>query len=173
MRCQSLTPEKACKELQPFLNNFLPQTAEYLLYKICQSDVFSDDINQLKSTKTLTKKSSLYKLSPYLDNFGLLRIRGRIDAAEMAPANMKKPIILPQKHIITNLLLDFYHRQFHQQLNEIVVNEIRQNFWIVGLRAAVRAVAKSCQHCKIRSATLNAPIMGDLGKSVGEWFLPA
>ena len=157
-----LTPGKASEEFKPFLSNSLMESAEYFLYKICQADAFAEDINHLKCGNSMTKRSTLFKLSPYLDNFGLLRIRGRIDAAEDAPRNMKRPIILPQKHVITKLLIDFYHRRYHHKHNEIVVNEIRQNFWIFGLRAAVRAVAKSCQFCKIRRAIPCAPMMGDL-----------
>lgn len=76
--------------------------------------------------------------------------------------NVKRPIILPQKHKITNLIVDYYHRKYHHQHNEIVVNEMRQLFYIPGLRAAVRAYCKECQTCKIRKATPSAPTMGNL-----------
>ncbi|XP_075157727.1 uncharacterized protein LOC142230994 [Haematobia irritans] len=93
---------------------------------------------------------------------GVLRIKGRIDAAEGVAVDTKRPIILPRKHAVTNLVVDFYHRRFHHHHNEIVVNEMRQRFWIPGLRAVVRSVSSVCQICKNKRATPNPPEMGEL-----------
>lgn len=157
-----ISPEKTCAEYRPFLEDAELEAAEFIIFKTCQEDTYGSDIIQLKNNSHLSRKSALYKLSPYLDKFGLLRIKGRIDAVDGVVTEVKSPIILPQKHATTKLLIDYYHRKYHHQLNEIVVNEIRQFFWIFGLRAAVRTHAKACQYCKIRRATPKAPIMGDL-----------
>ena len=133
--------EKVSAELEPYFVNSITESAENVLYKRCQLDVYESDINTLQSGNYLTKQSPIFKLTPYLDQFDVLRMKGRIDAIELVPFNVKRPIILPQKHNITNFIIDFYHRKYHHQHNEIVVNEIRQVFWITSLRAAVRAVS--------------------------------
>lgn len=76
--------------------------------------------------------------------------------------NVKRSIILPRNHQVTRLITDFYHRKFHHHHNEIVVNEMRQRFFISGLRALVSTVAKNCQLCRNRRASPAPSSMGAL-----------
>ncbi|XP_061389849.1 uncharacterized protein LOC133325038 [Musca vetustissima] len=154
--------KKTSTDLTPFIQNTGVHMAEFFAFKVCQEEVFLSDMEQLKLKGFLSKKSSLYKSNPYLDEIGILRIKGRIDEINGVAMNVKRPIILPKKHKITKLIVDYYHRKYHHQHNEIVVNEMRQLFYIPGLRAAVRAYCKECQTCKIRKATPSAPQMGNL-----------
>ncbi|XP_004536790.1 uncharacterized protein LOC101453778 [Ceratitis capitata] len=96
------------------------------------------------------------------NEYGLLRVKGRINEARGVPSDLKRPIILPRNSIITHLFTEFYHRRFHHHHNEIVVNEMRQRFCVHGLRSLVRNVTKLCQHCCNRRAMPNPPEMGKL-----------
>ncbi|XP_037825845.1 uncharacterized protein LOC119613850, partial [Lucilia sericata] len=149
-------------EFEPFIKHITISMVELFIFKACQEEVYFEEISALKSNKSISSKSNLYKISPYLDELGILRIKGRIDAILNVPIDVKRPIILPQKHRITYLFIDFYHRKYHHHHNEIIVNEIRQRFWISGLRAAVRSLSKACQLCKIKRAVPSTPKMGDL-----------
>ncbi|XP_075170482.1 uncharacterized protein LOC142242847 [Haematobia irritans] len=149
-------------DLRKYLETPLYEAAELILIRTCQEEVYFNEIQELKHNSSLSNKSDLYKCSPYLDQFGLLRIKGRIDAAKDVPICAKRPLILPQKHRITQLLIDFYHRKYHHHHNEIIVNELRQKYFILGMRAAVRCVAKNCKFCQIRRSVPQAPTMGDL-----------
>jgi hypothetical protein len=60
------------------------------------------------------------------------------------------------------LLINEYHKRFHHQNSETVVNEIRQKFWIPEVRVAVKSVIKSCLLCKIRKALPQVPEMSPL-----------
>ncbi|KAL7728025.1 hypothetical protein ACLKA6_017876 [Drosophila palustris] len=93
---------------------------------------------------------------------GILRIKGRIDIIEGVEINVKRPIILPRRHRLTYLMIESYHRRYHHLRDEIVVNELRQRFWIFGLRALVREVSSVCLACKIRHAQPEPPEMGNL-----------
>ncbi|XP_054745753.1 uncharacterized protein LOC129250135 [Anastrepha obliqua] len=128
----------------------------------CQSEVFHEEICRLRNGEEINRKSFLFKFCPYLDQIGLLRVKGRIDAAEGVAINVKRPIILPRKHDVTRLLVDFYHRKFHHHHNEIVVNEMRQRFCISALRRLVKECAAKCQTCRNRRASPQPPQMGDL-----------
>ncbi|XP_075163256.1 uncharacterized protein LOC142235886 [Haematobia irritans] len=155
------------KEMSSLLNMLTEviniRVVESIIFRNCQEESFGEEINSLKSEgKQISRKSILFKCSPYLDSMGVLRIKGRIDAAEGVAVDTKRPIILPRKHAVTNLVVDFYHRRFHHHHNEIVVNEMRQRFWIPGLRAVVRSVSSVCQICKNKRATPNPPEMGEL-----------
>ena len=134
--------------------------AEIFLFRACQEE-FADEIAALKSDNgNVHRKSPIYKLSPYLDEYGVIRMNGRIDAANNISYDMKRPIILPRHHSITSLIIDFYHRKFHHHLNEVVVNEMRQKFFIYGLRSLVRSTARKCQRCQNHRAAPIAPEMG-------------
>ncbi|XP_068149714.1 uncharacterized protein [Drosophila tropicalis] len=76
----------------------------------------------------------------------------------------KRSIILPQKRRVTFLIVEYYHRNNYHLHNEIVVNEVRQRYWITGLRALVRKVANACVAFRIRVARPVPPKMGDLPK---------
>lgn len=155
------TPMK-CPELRELWNMPLFESAEVILMRKCQEEEFTEEIKCLRSNKQVNRRSVIYKSSPYLDKTGLLRVKGRIDAARGISPMVKRPIIMPRNHPLTYLLVDFYHRRFHHHHNEIVVNEMRQRFWIHGLRALVRNTSKKCQFCKNRRALPSVPEMGSL-----------
>ncbi|XP_041633342.1 uncharacterized protein [Drosophila kikkawai] len=89
----------------------------------------------------------------------------RIEAIEDVEANVKHPIVLPSRYRVTYLIVGYYHRKYHHLHGKIVVNEIRQQYWIPGLRALVKDIVKNCSACCIRfHAQPLPPIMGNLPK---------
>ncbi|XP_072170623.1 uncharacterized protein [Diadema setosum] len=57
-----------------------------------------------RSRNEIKKASALYRLDPFIDEDGLLRVRGRLDRASMS-RDVRHPVILPQKGHITSLLI--------------------------------------------------------------------
>lgn len=137
--------------------------AENVLYSITQRDQYFTEINIMKENpnSTVHKSSPLRKLSPYLDNESILRVRGRIDNAPVG-FDTKNPIILPKNHRVTMLIVDWYHRKYRHIHNETVLNEINKKFYIAGLRRVLRSIRSACQICKNNSAMPVAPEMGML-----------
>lgn len=124
--------------------------AENILIHWTQQQFYSEEIIQLKKKSTtgqaiVKKSSSLYKLSPYLDENGLLRVKGRIDRTNNIEFSMKRPIILPKQSYLTSLIVQNYHNKFLHRNHEVVVNEIRQKFFIPKLRRVVNNIRNSCQ----------------------------
>jgi hypothetical protein len=103
--------------------------AEMIIFKQAQFCSFAREISSLRQGKEIQEESSLSKLSPYLDD-GLLRLEGRIDSASFVSFEQKRPIILPKDSWITHLLLMSYHKRFHHQVPNTVINEVRQRFYI-------------------------------------------
>ncbi|XP_047991806.1 uncharacterized protein LOC125230632 [Leguminivora glycinivorella] len=66
--------------------------AEHLLLQRAQKEDFADELRSLRRGEPLTKGSALFELDPELAADGVLRMRGRIDAAPV-PIN-KRPAIL-------------------------------------------------------------------------------
>ncbi|XP_062704433.1 uncharacterized protein LOC134286777 [Aedes albopictus] len=144
--------------------------AEEVLWKVAQADAFPEEIAALSNAqeypnarhRCVPKSSPIYKNWPFLDERGVLRMRGRIGAAAFIPTETKFPAILPRQHIITFLLTDWYHRRFRHANRETVANEIRQRFEIAKLRALIQKVMKACMMCKVARATPNPPAMAPL-----------
>ncbi|XP_055584730.1 uncharacterized protein LOC129737593 [Uranotaenia lowii] len=131
--------------------------AEIVLWKIAQRLQFGDEITILVRNQTLPKEnwskleksSTLYKLDPFIDEHGVLRVNGRTLTADFLPYDSKFPIILPKGHDVTNHILAFYHQSYGHANRETVVNEVRQRFFIPNLRANIAWVMKQCQWCRV------------------------
>lgn len=95
-----------------------------------QREVFAEEIKILRSLKvrdgatnrdlartrktTMKKTSSLYRLDPFLDNEGILRVGGLIKRA-LVSYDLKHPIVLPSKNHVTSLLVKHHHERISHQ----------------------------------------------------------
>ena len=91
----------------------------------------------------MEKDSKLVSLSLAVEN-GVLRHRSRLANAAELPADVKQPVILGAKHPYTRLLIMDFHVRSRHHGQERVCNELRQCFWIPGLRHAVKSSWSSC-----------------------------
>ncbi|XP_035907255.1 uncharacterized protein LOC118509982 [Anopheles stephensi] len=146
--------------------------ANVVLWKQTQREFFPEEILILNSEnggdgskgKTVSKRSRIYQLLPFLDEENVLRMRGRIGAAAEVPYCARYPVILPNNCKLAELIVDRYHRVYRHANNETVVNELRQQFQIPKLRVLVMKVAKSCAFCTIRRSLPQIPPMAPLPK---------
>lgn len=164
-RCYDVIKAKAKRQSVPVgpltAANF--QVAKTQLYKRAQLDCYAREIAELqKPEKRLERGNSLFKLSPYLDEKGVLRIRGRIDAAQEVDDDTKRPIILPTNHRVTDLIVLEYHHNFHHIHHESVLNEVRQKYYIARLRILYKTIRSKCQRCRNERAMPIPPEMGAL-----------
>ncbi|XP_052751531.1 uncharacterized protein LOC128200852 [Galleria mellonella] len=136
--------------------------AETHLLQHSQLETFTEELVLLKNGQPLPRKSKLFTLSPVIDEQRVIRLKGRIDRAIDVEDHVKRPIILDARHRTVRLLIAYYHEKAAHGNTELVVNELRQFYWIIHLRSAVRSVAYNCRVCKIRRATPYQPPMGDL-----------
>lgn len=140
---------------------------ETLIIRYAQSQIFEYEINCLKDDKKLPKKNQIYKLSPFLDENGVLRARSRIPVND---ENLKTfgndrifPIILPKNHDLTKLYILEYHNKYHHMLNNTVITSLLKRFHISHIKATVSNVIKTqCYICKRKHAKPDIPMMGSL-----------
>ncbi|KAJ8977835.1 hypothetical protein NQ317_011919 [Molorchus minor] len=78
------------------------------LIRHIQEREFSQDLACLERAQPLPRKSKLLTLNPFLDKGGLVRVGGRI-ANSSFQSDKKYPILLPQKHKFTDLLIRSEH----------------------------------------------------------------
>ena len=134
--------------------------AEQQIIKIVQNEAFRDEVQLLKDVKarqqavdqdtskdkikTMKRLSSLYKLDPFLDEDGLLRVGGRLRQSSV-PYEVKHPVILPKKGHVTNLVLCHYHKLVQHQGRGITQYEVRASgFWIIGGSSVVSNHISKC-----------------------------
>ncbi|XP_055591483.1 uncharacterized protein LOC129743473 [Uranotaenia lowii] len=143
--------------------------AENCLWRLAQREEYADEVATLLKQKDgrelkLERSSLLFDKSPFLDEFGVVRMEGRTERAEYASFDSRFPIILPKNHLVTKRLVDEFHRKSGHASRETVVNEIRQRFFINNLRAVVDKVISECQWCRIQKAKPQIPRMAPLPK---------
>ena len=136
--------------------------AEETLMRWSQTDTFKEEKRLLLAQKQIPLTSRLSQLSPFMDTDGLIRIRGRLANSSTVLQQTKTPIILDPKHHVTKLLIQFYHERSNHHGQEHVLNELRQRFWILDGRAAVRSIRNSCQVCKNQRSKPYQPEMAAL-----------
>lgn len=103
------------------------------------------------------------KLHPQLDDKGILRVGGRLENA-LIKYEAKHPVILPYRHQVTDLIISEHHQKTGHLGQEYALSSLRQLYWIIKGRSAVRRVISSCFPCKRRGAVRGEQLMADLPK---------
>ncbi|CAB4041165.1 Hypothetical predicted protein, partial [Paramuricea clavata] len=124
---------------------------------------FEDRKDARERNRQVKRTSTLYRLDPFIDLVGLLRVGGRIRRASL-PYDVKHPVIIPKSSHITELIIRHFHEKIvHHQGRGITVNAIRQaGCWITNGRSVVaRYISKWVTCRKLRRANLTQK-MSDL-----------
>ena len=106
--------------------------------------------------------ASISKLNPQVHN-GLLRVEGCIEE-NPASYDLKHPVILHYKHHLTDLIIKDHHLKVGHMGKESVLSSLRQKYWILKGRSAVRRVLSKCFDCQKRKAKTAEQFMADLPK---------
>ncbi|ETN67332.1 hypothetical protein AND_000862 [Anopheles darlingi] len=102
--------------------------AREAMYRKAQRDVYAEEIAAIREQGHVAKGSSVASLnpfldclSPFLDERGVMRACGTLENASALGRDARTPILLPQKHKVTKLLVREYHeRGLHQGDNAII-----------------------------------------------------
>ena len=80
--------------------------AEIVIIKLVQADAFQEELNTLNALKgnsqestrsrSMKRTSPLFRLDPFIDDEGVLRVGGRLRQAKLLNS-IKHPVILPRK----------------------------------------------------------------------------
>ena len=81
--------------------------AKFKLFLCIQRSSFSNEIKRLEEGHSVFRNSSIAKLSPFLDDVGLLRVGGRLQQTLLSYEE-KHPLIIPKSHFGL-LLVRFQH----------------------------------------------------------------
>ena len=101
-----------------------------------------------KRNQKLRKTSSLYKLDPFMNQDGLIRVGGCIRRADV-PGDVKHPGIIPRKGHLTELLIKHHHLKVNHMGRGMTHNELRQNgYWVINGSSGVARLISSCVTCR-------------------------
>ena len=120
--------------------------------------------------RTMKKASSLYKMDPFLDKDGILRVGGRLKHADLSEA-AKHIIVLPKKGHVTSLVIAHYHSLVEHQGRSMTHSKLRSSgFWIIGGASIISDFIAKCTSCRRLGGPLQEQKMADMPK---DWVQPA
>ncbi|XP_071034196.1 uncharacterized protein [Parasteatoda tepidariorum] len=135
--------------------------AEKRIVKFIQQDHFPTEVSYLSTGKQLPSNNKLVLLTPFYDDSGIIHVGGRRKTS-MLPKSKKHPILLPKTNHVVNLLITDYHLKLLHAGPQLLQTALREKFWILLARDAVRRVVRTCIPCFRNRPWLTERIMGDL-----------
>ena len=147
------------------------QEAEYEIIKAVQRESFSNEITSIQKEesyasgnptelRSINRSSSICKLDPTLKD-SILCVGGRLRNSAISE-HAKNPMILPKDNHVVKLIIEHYHEVSAHAGLEHVLMLLREKYWIVGARVAIKGVLTRCHGCKKRSAPVGEQKMADL-----------
>ncbi|XP_062538055.1 uncharacterized protein LOC134206371 [Armigeres subalbatus] len=144
--------------------------AENMIWRQVQNEAYPDEyarnLTQLSNPVSIPKSSPLYRLSAFVDEFCVVRMNSRLSAEQTLSYGLRHPILFPRLHPAVHLLAEYYHRRYLHGNAETICNEMRQNFFIPGLRILIRQVSKQCLTCRIKKSVPQPPMMAPLPQAL-------
>jgi len=126
---------------------FNRQELEHKLIKLVQHEVFQKEVSDISQNKSVSLKSKLSQLQPFLDDKSILRVTGRLMCSDLK-FDSKHPIILPKAHPFTTLLLKEIHEKNCHIGTSQMCSIVRQKFWILQCRRVCKRIVDSCIKCR-------------------------
>ena len=141
------------------------ENAELKLISLIQRETFAEEYQFLSGKKVERPSLRVSQFNLYLDKQGIIRTKSRITNASLADA-AKTPMLLHAKHVYSELLIREYHATvLHSGIRD-TLNEIRQRYWILRGREAVKRIIRSCVVCKWADGQTIRPLVApDLPES--------
>ena len=118
-----------------------------------QRQHFGEELHRLQrgeNNSVLQKSNHILKLEPQFKD-GLLCVGGRLQQAPISNS-ARHPTILPKPDHTVDLIIRHYHEVCGHSGLEYTLSLIRQHYWIINPRTAVRQVLNNCVSCRKRQA---------------------
>ena len=131
------------------------------VFKLLQQEQFGEEMKSLKAEKEIPKSSKILQFSPFLDEEGLIRAKGRKGKSQL-DFNAKHPNLLHWKHHAVEIFLRNEHKDNEHKGTELVRNIVQQKMWILGIQSALRSIKNKCVTCRKSRAQTISPVMADL-----------
>ncbi|XP_029163408.1 uncharacterized protein LOC114934860 [Nylanderia fulva] len=129
--------------------------------RVVQALHFPTDVAAASAGRTSPPRSHLARLSPVLDDQGVLRVGGRLKHAQL-PLDERHPMIIPAASWLTRLVIDSCHRRTLHGGVQLTLGLLRLRFWVPRGRTTVKQQLHRCVTCTRWRAATPQPPMGNL-----------
>ena len=116
-------------------------------------------INDPESKRRLNELKTLRNLRPCVDLDNC--IEGKLENADL-PLDSKHPLILPGRHSLTGLIVQYQHEQAGHGGLAYTLMKTREHFWIIHGISSVKFYIANCGKCALLKATSVRQLMADL-----------
>ena len=140
-----------------------------VIFRMIQRKSFLEEVKALSSgthnTNGVNRSSSLFKLDPFLDNNGVLRVGGRLSRSKLT-SNEAHPVVLPNTSNITEAIVVIWsHETIDHGGRGLTLNNLKKNgIWVLGANAVVRRIIHKCVMCRKLRGKFGDQKMSDLPK---------
>ena len=116
------------------------QKVELQIIRASQRRPFSDEIKLMERSKCVKKSSNIYKLDPFIDRNGLLRVGDWLNQSTM-DESVEDPLLKPKASIRARLIIKWYPEKVAHSGRGITMNQIRSSgFWIINCNATIKSL---------------------------------
>ncbi|XP_055700149.1 uncharacterized protein LOC129799885 [Phlebotomus papatasi] len=144
-----------------FLSVHEQNRARDCIIKNLQRKHFPEEYKCCEKNNPVSKSSKLSKLVPFIDDNGVMRVKGRLENADLS-YETRHPIILPAKDKFVKDLVVFIHEMHLHSGVYLLQSILRAKYWIVGMKSLVKSVVKMCVNCTKAKPKTETPLMGNL-----------
>ena len=116
----------------PLLFDQSLRAAQNQLVKGAQVESFGEEIRCLENGQEAHKRSRIKSLDPRMEG-GFLVVGGRLQKAQALPYKTRHPKIIDSHHELAQLIIEDMHCTYHNPPTEHLLNQIRQDYWIIHL----------------------------------------
>ena len=128
------------------------RAAEHFWISTAQADNHGTAYRRLLSNQSLLKSDALTPLCPQLDKTAqpaLMTVGGRLQAVQHLSTGVRRPIILPAKHRVTQLIVEHEDRRCNHAIGaQHLLAVLRRRYWIVHGTSVVKSIRNTCVQCR-------------------------
>ena len=135
--------------------------AENVTWKYIQQSHFGDQISSLSSNCCLRRGDPLEKLSPMIDELGLVRVGGRLQRS-CEPYSIRHPIILPGRSSVVKLLINHFHVSNGHMGKNHLLSSLTSKYWIINRGPVVNSILRGCVQCRRQNGKVSQIKMSSL-----------
>ncbi|XP_076301681.1 uncharacterized protein LOC143219696 [Lasioglossum baleicum] len=128
--------------------------------KSIQREQFPTELEALTHGRSVSTKSSIISLNPFIDSDGVLRVGGRLHKAQI-PVAQKHPVLLASHSLVDLIISQAHLRTLHGGL-QLALSTLRREFWILSARSLVKRVIHRCVICVRERAKIPEQLMSSL-----------
>lgn len=136
--------------------------SQNFIVKVYQEDFYPNEVLCLNQETPMPSHSIILPLNPFLDEYGLLRVGGRLKHSSLS-VSVKNPIIVPGKSHLALLLIRHFHEKVLHQGRHFTEGAVREGgFWITGGKKKISSYIFTCFQCRRQRWCRQTQIMADL-----------